>query len=132
MIGIDTNIFVRYITQDDEGQAELATNFIEKNCTVTKPGFINQIVICELIWVLRIAYGYNKPMVIRVIEKLLQSSEIIIENSSYIRLSLELYQEGDADFSDYLIGLSNLSSGCDFTITFDRKAAVNKSYRLLK
>ncbi len=56
MTGIDTNVLVRYIVQDDPAQSALATTFIEKNCTAKKPGFINLIVLCELTWVLKRAY----------------------------------------------------------------------------
>ncbi len=131
MIGLDTNILVRYITQDDKNQAELATKFIEKNCTGTKPGFINQIVICEIIWVLCRAYGYDKKLVIRIIEKLLQSSEIVVENSSIIWKALKEYENGNADFSDYLIARSNIKSGCNYTVTFDKKASGNKVFKIL-
>jgi predicted nucleic-acid-binding protein len=131
MIGIDTNILIRYITQDDEIQSELATKFIEKNCTGSKPGYINQIVICEIIWVLRRAYGYDKKIVIQVVEKLLRSSEIVVENSPNIWKALNEYENGNADFSDYLIALSNNNAGCDFTITFDKKASGNKLFKIL-
>lgn len=131
MIGLDTNILVRYITQDDQNQAELATKFIEKNCTGTKPGFINQIVICEIIWILCRAYGYDKKLVIRIIGKLLQSSEIVVENSPIIWKALKEYENGNADFSDYLIALSNIKSGCDYTVTFDKKASGNKLFKIL-
>ncbi|MEJ2544225.1 MAG: type II toxin-antitoxin system VapC family toxin [Calditrichaceae bacterium] len=131
MIGIDTNILIRYITQDDEIQSELATKFIEKNCTVTKPGYVNQIVICEIIWILRRAYVYDKKLVIQVVEKLLRSSEIVVENSPNIWKALNEYENGNADFSDYLIALSNNNSGCDFTITFDKKASGNKLFKIL-
>lgn len=64
MIGLDTNVLVRYITQDDPQQAEQATRLIETRCAGADPGCIAQIVLCELVWVLSRAYGYSKPQVV--------------------------------------------------------------------
>ena len=123
MIGIDTNVLIRYITQDDEVQAKIASDYIESNCTLNNPGYINQIVLCEIIWVLKRAYRYNKQIIIDIIRQLLQTGELMVDNSENVWLALEAYEEGSADFSDYLIALSNKNAGCEKTITFDKNAA---------
>ena len=91
MIGLDSNVLIRYITQDDKDQAEIAGAIIE-------PGYINQIVICEIVWVLRRAYGYEKKIVIRVIQRILQTSEMVVENSENVRKALDAYKNGKADY----------------------------------
>ena len=64
MIGLDTNVLVRYITQDDSRQSEVANHLIETRCSRSNPGHIGQIVLCELVWVLRRAYGYDKQQLL--------------------------------------------------------------------
>jgi predicted nucleic acid-binding protein len=69
MIGIDTNVLVRHLVQDDLRQARAATQVITQRCTRDDPGFINRIVLCELVWVLESAYGYPKVTIVAVLEK---------------------------------------------------------------
>ena len=64
MIGVDTNVLVRYIVQDDVEQSKIASRFIEGLISSSKPGFVNQIVLCELVWVLKRAYHYDKTIII--------------------------------------------------------------------
>ena len=71
MIALDTNVWIRYIVQDDEQQALLATNLIETQCTVENPAFINEITLCEIIWVLKRAYRYEKPVISTILQQLL-------------------------------------------------------------
>lgn len=79
MTGIDTNVLVRYITQDDSKQASVATDFLEASCTKESPGYINHVVLCELAWVLGHAYTYPKTTVIEVLKQLLSTAELIVE-----------------------------------------------------
>ena len=82
MIGLDTNVLVRYLVQDDPGQSRKATQVIAKRCTRDDPGFVNRIVLCELVWVLESAYGYSKDTIVAVLEKLLRTSQLKISNCS--------------------------------------------------
>ena len=121
MIGLDTNILVRYITQDDTQQAEHANRVIEDLCTKGSPGRVAQIVLCELVWVLCRAYGYDKHQVIRVIEQILITAELDIENEELAYKALEVWRNGSADYSDYLLVLTNQAAGCSLTYSFDSK-----------
>jgi predicted nucleic-acid-binding protein len=132
MIGLDTNILIRYITQDDKLQSKKASTFIEENCTEDNPGYINQIVLCEINWVLKHAYRYEKELIISVLDRLLQTRELIVENSENARSALGFYKTGKADFSDYLIATLNHESGCADTATFDKKAGEFKLFILLE
>jgi len=120
MVGLDTNVIVRYITQDDPDQSKMATTFIEKNCTVENPGYINEIVLCEIVWVLKRAYQYDKKVIIDVLHKLQMTSELLVENADNVRKATEAYISGNADFSDYLIAISNHQKGCTYTVSFDK------------
>jgi predicted nucleic-acid-binding protein len=132
MIGLDTNVLVRYITQDHPEQSKLATDYIEKKCTANSPGYVNHIVICELIWVLNRAYRFEKNIVSEVIGKILLSSELVVEDSDTVWQALEAYKSESADFADYLISIKNHSAGCVTTSTFDKAAAGFPLFKYLK
>ena len=132
MIGIDTNILVRYVTQDDLHQSALATDWIESHCTPSNLGWINRIVLCELVWVLIRGYHYDKKEVIRLLERILETESLAVESSDEARKALQSYCDGPADFSDYLLLQTNLSKKVRNTITFDRKAATHPGFKLLE
>jgi predicted nucleic-acid-binding protein len=128
VIGVDTNILVRYLTKDDEPQWQKAVEIIEggEQC------FIANIVLCELVWVLRgKPYEFSRAEIGKTIEMMLQCPVFELENSSLVYQALHRFQQGKADFSDYLIGAIAQQLGCSKTVTFDRKLADNKGFKLL-
>ena len=131
MIGIDTNVLVRYIVQDDEEQAAIATQSIEA-CSVGAPGWISAIVLCETVWVLSRAYGYEKSTIQSVLQRIFLASELVVEQQEQGWSALRDFALGNADFSDYLIAHMNQASGCKYTVTFDKKASGLRLFRLLK
>ncbi|MBX3303391.1 MAG: type II toxin-antitoxin system VapC family toxin [Nitrospira sp.] len=131
MIGVDTNVLVRHLVQDDPRQARVATQVITTQCTRENPGFINRIVLCELVWVLESAYGYSKETIVNVLDKLLRTSQLTIEDAQSAWTAFRMYQRGKTDFSDCLLGSSNRSDGCDSTVTFDQAASKLDGFRLL-
>ena len=131
MIGIDTNILVRYITQDDELQSGVATEFIENYCSNGNKIFVNHLVICELVWVLKKCYKLSKPKTITVIEHILQISQFSIENAQVVWQALTDYKRGSADFADYVVGRTNTFNNCDETVTFDKKSGKSNGFALL-
>jgi|SRR5579872_2244496 len=131
MIGLDTNVLVRYIVQDDLKQSQTATDFIQKNCSMASPGFINSLVLCELVWVLESAYEYSRDDIAKVIEKILRTRQFQIHEPEFMWSSLQKYKEKIADFSDCYIASINAQAGCKHTVTFDKKAARLKNMFLL-
>ncbi len=123
MIGLDTNVLVRYITQDEPRQASRATRLIEQRCTPEAPGRISLVVMCELVRVLCGAYGYGKEEVAGVLEQILLTAAFEVEEESLAWQALDAWKAGKADYSDYLVVLSNRHAGCEATFTFDRKLA---------
>lgn len=132
MIGIDTNVLLRYITQDDPTQSKLASDFIELNCTEKTPGYICHIVLCELTWVLESNYKQSKEKIIQLIEELLQINQLEILQSETVWRALTDYKISNADFADHLIAHSNKANGCTKTITFDKKAGKQPLFKMLK
>lgn len=130
MVGIDTNLLVRYITQDGE-EAPAVTRHLEAECTPERPGFVCLVVLCELVWVLRQAYSYDRQAVAAILEKLLATAEFEVERSMLAWRALNEYRVGPADFSDYLI--AQIAWECDAlpVHTLDRKAARSPSFVLV-
>ena len=131
MIGLDTNVLVRHLVQDDPGQSRKATQVITKRCTRDDPGFINRVVLCELVWVLESAYGYSKDTIVAVLEKLLRTSQLKIEDVQAAWTAFRMYQKGKADFADCLLGATNRLGGCEETVTFDQTASKLEGFQLL-
>jgi len=130
MIGIDTNVLVRYITQDDERQGRLARRYLETQLTMDSPGFINHVVLCELVWVFETAYRYSREQILKALQRLFESAVVRFESSQILWRALDLYQQGQ-DFSNAVLVLVNASRGCEFTLTFDKRAAKMSAARLL-
>jgi predicted nucleic-acid-binding protein len=131
MIGIDTNVLVRHLVQDDLSQSRAATQVITKQGTRDDPGFINRIVLCELVWVLESAYGYPKDTIVAVLDKLLRTSQLKIEDAQSAWTAFRMYQKGKTDFADCLLGATNRIAGCDSTVTFDHAASKLEGFQLL-
>jgi len=119
--GIDTNVLIRYLIQDEPEQARRASRFIATACSSDDPGFINRVVLCELVWVLESAYGYPRDRMAQLIESLLRTAQLKVEDHDIAWAALHEYQAG-ADFADALIAAVNQRAGCEDTVTFDRKA----------
>jgi predicted nucleic-acid-binding protein len=128
--GLDTNVLVRYVMQDDPKQGRRAREVIEA-FTAETPGFVTIVAIVEFVWVLSSCYELTKPDVIRAVEVLIRSKEIVIEAAEVVVRAVVHWKRGTADFADCLIERSAAAGGCDSTVTFDRAAAKHAGMRLL-
>lgn len=122
MIGLDTNVLVRYIMQDDAGQSPQATALIE-SLTVETPGFVPLVSVIELTWVLVACFGLDRSQIVAALEGLMRSKEIVVERADIVWQSVRVFRDGTADFADCLIERSAASAGCERTMTFDQGAA---------
>ena len=128
MIGLDTNILVRYLAQDDPKQSAVVTRLIENDYDREDYCFINRIVLCELVWVLQRAYKIEKSKIIDIIEQLLHTTQFNCQSPDIIWKALNLYKKGSADFADYLSSAINQNQGCEYTMSFDKKALKSEGY----
>ncbi len=103
MIGLDTNVMIRYLVQDDPIQSPLATHLIEETCSEFEPCFICHIVLCEIIWVLKTCYKTPKENLIEIIRTLLEVKQLSLQQPQVVWETLQLYQKFTADFSDILL-----------------------------
>jgi predicted nucleic-acid-binding protein len=131
VIGIDTNVLVRYLTQDDAAQARRVDAFVSQATDAGTRLHVDEIVLCELVWVLRGAYRFSKPTVASVIDKIISTALFSFDDRDLLRGALDEYREGAGDFADYVIGRRNSRAGCEQTVTFDRLLSDSPSFSLL-
>ena len=122
MIGLDTNVLVRYVMQDDPKQAPKATKIIE-SLTQEDPGMLPLVALVEFVWVLGSCYELNRSQIAQAIDGILRTKEFVIERSEQVRQALRIFQGGSADFADCLIERSASHAGCEKIVTFDVAAA---------
>jgi predicted nucleic-acid-binding protein len=122
MMGLDTNVIVRYITQDDPMQSRAATKLIE-SLSAEEPGFITMVVIAELAWVLQRSYRSPRREIATVLESLLRTKEFIVERGELVEQALRIFSASRADFCDCLVERCGHAAGCEHTLTFDKVAA---------
>jgi predicted nucleic-acid-binding protein len=122
MIGLDTNVLVRYLTQDDPNQSEQANKIIEEQLTLRNPGFISSIVLVEVVWVLETCYDQTQNAIEGVVNGLLTTRQLIVDEADLVYRALKRFSCGDADFSDALIAVISENKGCTSILSFDRKA----------
>jgi predicted nucleic-acid-binding protein len=123
LIGIDTNVLVRYILDDDPVWSAPAQRFIDDDCTIDSPGLVNLVVLVELVWVLNQTPGWGKDAICTVISELLLADNIVLENPVLVAQALDSLKKGGADFADFVIAAINQSAGAALTVTIDKDAA---------
>jgi len=131
MIGLDTNVIVRYITQDDRVPSAAATKLMD-SLSSDSPGFLSLVVIAELVWVLEVSYRFKKNEVEQVLGTLLRSKELVIERAEVVWQAVRKFSASRADFADCLIERCGHTAECRHTLTFDRNAASAAGMKLIR
>jgi predicted nucleic-acid-binding protein len=131
MIGLDTNILVRYLTQDHPVQSAKAAEILERRLTERNPGFVSVIAMVETVWVLDRAYFLTAQEIARAIERLLQVEVLAIENEQEVFTAMVALKQGRGSFADALIAELGARVGCVRTLTFDRKATRIPGFELV-
>ena len=122
MMGLDANVLVRYIMQDDVKQSAKATRLIE-SLDPDNPGYITIVSIIELYWVLTTSYELSGQQVAQALEAILRTKQFLVERADQVIRALRVFGEGKADLADCLIERSASAAGCAQTMTFDVKAS---------
>lgn len=122
MIGLDTNVLVRYIAQDDPKQSLRATQIVE-SLTADEPGFVGLVTLVELSWVLSSCYGFTREELVQTLDLLLRTRELVVEQADIVARAVAVLRRLRADFADCLIAASASTAGCSKTVTFDAGAA---------
>ena len=131
MIGIDSNVLLRMLVRDHDAQVRAAERFIARHCSKADPGFVSRIVIAEIAWALKRFYAYDRPEIAAAIRGLLNVTELEVESADEIHTAVADFEVSTAGFADCLLARTNASTGCEYTITFGRKAAKLPGFKLL-
>jgi predicted nucleic-acid-binding protein len=131
LIGVDTNILARYILDDDPVWSVRATQFIDNECTPERPGYINLVVLAELVWLLRQAQDFTRDKITVVIQEFMEADNLVVAETALIGRVLEQYKAGKADFADCLIVELNRVAMATPTVTIDKKASLHKGFQHL-
>ena len=124
MIGVDTNVLIRYIAQDDAAQSRRATKFIENECSADLPGYVGVVVLVEVVWVSESVYGASRREVADIVRRLLGIKQLVVQNAETVWQALRLFESSKADFADCLVIRTAESDGCGRIMTFDKQAAL--------
>ncbi|RQQ22282.1 PIN domain-containing protein [Burkholderia stagnalis] len=131
MIGLDTNVLVRYFAQDDEVQSKKATALME-SLSPERPGYVSQVALIEVVWVLRRCYGVEREQMKDIVESMIGTKELVVESADTVRKALRVFASSKADFADCLIERSGHVAECEYTATFDVSASKVAGMQLIK
>ena len=130
MIGLDTNVLVRYVAQDDARQSAQANRLIE-SFTAEVPGYVSVLTLAETIWVLEDVYDTSRERIVEIVETLLQTQTLVVSFADLVWQALAQFRKGKADLADHLIERLGAKGGCSITMTFDRAAARDAGMKLV-
>jgi predicted nucleic-acid-binding protein len=132
MIGLDTNVLVRYLVQDDAEQARKAAAAIEGASSRGEEIYLAGVNLCELVWVLETAYQRERRDIASTLEQIVRTAGVTVENANEVREAIDLYRSTSADFADALVGRLNQLAGCDHTLTFDKGLKRLTQFRVIQ
>lgn len=132
MIGLDTNVLVRYFAQDDVEQSKKATALME-SLSAEQPGYVSQVALVEVVWVLGRCYEVDREQMKDIIDSMIATKELVVEGADTVRKALRVFAaSAKADFADCLIERSGHAAECEYTVTFDTTASKFAGMRMLK
>jgi predicted nucleic-acid-binding protein len=130
VIGIDTNVLVRYFIEDDPAQSRLADAFFD-SLSSTEPGWVSQATILEFAWVMKSVRRLDRKTIAMMLGNLSMLDSIVVERADIVYKALQRYRIGKAEFADCLIAATSRAAGCSKTVTFDKIAARDAGMELL-
>lgn len=128
MIGIDTNVLLRAVLDDDPEQSPAARSLIEAAKAAGEAIRVDRLVLAEAAWTLARRYRYTREQLVEVVEALLAVPELRLEDGRAVADALAVFGGDGLDFADALISVCNRRAGCTTTYTFDRGAAASSGY----
>jgi predicted nucleic-acid-binding protein len=127
VIGVDANVLLRWMVDDDPGQAERASALLNSGEVI----WVGEVVLAEIAWVLSTSYRKTRAQVAETLQLMLALPLVRIDRETVVRSALAAYAAGGGGFADHLIGAGNAASGCRTTFTFDRAAAKGPTFTSL-
>jgi predicted nucleic-acid-binding protein len=131
MKALDTNVLVRYLTQDEPKQAAVANEEIEEAAAKDEKILIQPLVLCELAWVLETAYDFGKAEILGILDRIVRTRHFEVADKDIVWRALADYRKGKGDFSDYYLCRANEQAGAAQTLTFDKALKGSPRFRIL-
>jgi predicted nucleic-acid-binding protein len=122
MLGVDTNVLVRYLTRDDQPQYDKARRMIDREVAKGEPVLVSLLVLLETEWVLRSRYEMAKADIVTAFSALLDTADLTFEDEPSVETAVYSWKDSAADFADCLIEARNRRLWCRATATFDVRA----------
>ncbi|MEZ4296307.1 MAG: type II toxin-antitoxin system VapC family toxin [Polyangiaceae bacterium] len=121
MVGVDTNVLLRFFVIDDEAQHKAVVRRFSKMEKAGEKAFVSSVVIAELVWGLRSIYGYSRSQIANVVEAILEGALFEVDGRSVLSSAVKAYRSGGPDLADLLILELALDRGARALLTFDAK-----------
>ncbi len=131
MIGLDTNVVLRYLLQDDLEQSRRANEIIEGHLSEQEPGYLSLVCVLEIVWVLRSLLRQRGVEIATHVERLLAANSLVVQNEQQVFEAAFALKRGTGEFEDALIGALNAWAGCEKTLTFDRRAGRLRGFEVV-
>ena len=131
MIALDTNVLVRLVLHDDEAQARTAERLFIRARRNQTPLFVADVVLCELVWVLKRRAGVSRADIVNTLDRLLRTELIVVSSAANAENALAAYRAGKGDFADYLIREQSRAMRATEVVTFDRALKGENGFRVL-
>jgi predicted nucleic-acid-binding protein len=131
VIGLDSNVILRYLLQDDPKQTPRANRIVDQVLSEQNPGFISLVTVLEIVWVLRSLLKQTPAEIATHLEHLLAADSLEVQNAQQVFEAVLALKRGTGEFEDALIGALNAWAGCPHTLTFDKKALRMPYFQLI-
>ena len=128
MIGLDSNVLVRFLVEDDQAQSAKAARLVARAMATGETLFVSEVVICETVWVLLSAYRVSRAEVADVLARLFKASHLTFRDVDGLVRAREAFAAGKGDFADYLIREHARTAECECVATFDKALLREKGF----
>lgn len=132
MIGLDTNVLVRLLAEDDAEQQKRVVSLLRRARNQGEMALVSVPVLCETVWVLSASYGFDRGHITKALESILETDVFQLEDEKSVIQAIQSWRTSGGDFTDHLIACRHREAGCRTTMTFDRKAGKLGGFTLLK
>jgi predicted nucleic-acid-binding protein len=129
--GLDSNVLLRYLVEDDEVQTKRAAKIIEDASRRKEALFVSLPVLCEVVWVLDRSYHQTRTVIASTVEAILDADVFKVQQEVCARESLHQFRSSKAGFADHVIGAIARDAGCDWVYTFDGGLKGARGFRIL-
>ena len=131
MIGVDTNVLLRFALEDDARQSPSAVDFLRQGERLKSPAMICPVALVEFVWMMMRRKGFSKARMLDILDTFTDSERVVYSDEDLMRSCIEEWRHGEADLPDYLIAALNLQAGARTTMTFDGTASLEPGFTLL-